>query len=89
MLLKTFNRHYSKSYRPMAPIQLYTIHPVIVPLNTNFQLSSFHSSWEICYKKIQKWQNLKTYKGTELQDLLVLGHQPAITLPLLHRPRVV
>ena len=56
--------HNSNSYGPLAPIPVYTIHPVIVHVYTNFQLSSFHSSWEICYENFQEWQNLKTYQGT-------------------------
>ena len=56
--------HYFKSYGPLAPILVYTMHPVIVHVDTSFQLSSFHSSWEICYKNFQEWQNLKAYEGT-------------------------
>ena len=55
---------------PLAPIPIYTIHPVIVHIYTNFQISSFHSSWEICYENFQEWQNLKTYEGTELQRVM-------------------
>ena len=58
--------HNSKSYGSLAPILVYRIHPVIVHVYTNFQLSSFHSSWEICYENFQEWQNLKTYQGTKL-----------------------
>ena len=54
----------SKSYKPLAPIPVYTIHPVIVHVYTTFQLSHFHSSWEICYESFQEWQKLKTYQGT-------------------------
>ena len=35
------------------------IHPVIVHVDMSFRLSSFHSSWEICYENFQEWQNLK------------------------------
>ena len=65
--------HNSKSYGPLAPIPVYTIHQVIVHVYTSFQLSSFHSSWEICYENFQEWQNLKTYHGTELR---VMGPWP-------------
>ena len=34
----------SNSYAPLAPIPVYMIHPVIVHVYTNFQLSSFDSS---------------------------------------------
>ena len=51
--------HNSKSYGPLATFPLYTIHPVIVHVDTSFQLSSFHSSLEICYENFQEWQNLK------------------------------
>ena len=51
----------SKSYGPLATILVYTIQPVIVHVDMNFQLSSFHSSWEICYENFQEWQNLKIY----------------------------
>ena len=44
MLLKPTKGHNYKSYRPLAPIQVHTIHPVIVQVYTNFKLSSFHSS---------------------------------------------
>ena len=56
--------HNSKSYEPFAPIQVYSIQQVIVYIYTNFQLSSFHISWEIWYKHFQEWQNLNTYQGT-------------------------
>ena len=56
--------HNSKSYGPFAPIPVYMIHPVIVHVYTNFQLSSFLRFWEIRYKKFQEYQNLKTYQGT-------------------------
>ena len=63
----------SKSYRPLAPIPVNTIQPVIVYVYTNFQLPSFHSSWQIWYENFQEWQNLKTYEGTELR---VMGPWP-------------
>ena len=78
--------HNSKSYRPLAPIPVNTVHPVIVHVYTNFQLSSFHSSWEICYKSFQKMQNLKTYEG---QELWALGHHSAITPSLPQRASVI
>ena len=34
--LKTYQGHNSKSYGPFAPIPVYTIHPVIVHVYTNF-----------------------------------------------------
>ena len=52
--------HEPKSYGPLAPIPVYTIHRAIVHVYTNFQLSSFHSFWEICYENVQEWHNLKT-----------------------------
>ena len=61
---KTYKGHNSKSYELLAPIRVYLIHPAIVHVYTNFQLSSYHSSWEICYENFQEWQNLKTYQGT-------------------------
>ena len=63
-ILKIYQGHNSKRYEPLAPILVYTIHPVIVYVYTNFQLSSFHSSWENCYENFQEWQNLETYQGT-------------------------
>ena len=78
-VLKPTKGHNSKSYKLLAPIPVYTIHPVIVHVYTNFQLSSFHSSWEICYENFQEWQNLKTHEGTELHELLALGHHSATT----------
>ena len=64
IFLKTYQGTNSKSYGPLAPIRVYTIQQVIVYVHTNFQLSSFHSSWEIWYEKFQEWQNLNTYQGT-------------------------
>ena len=63
MFWKPTKGHNSKSYKPLAPIPINTIHPVIVHVDTSFQLSSFHSSLEICYENFQERQNLKTYKG--------------------------
>ena len=56
--------HNSKTYGSLVPIAVHTIHPVIAHVYTNFQLSSFYSSREICYENFQEWQNLKTYEGT-------------------------
>ena len=76
---KPIKRHNSKSYGSLPPIPVYMIHPVIVHVYTNFQLSSFHSSCEICYEIFQEWQNLKTYQGTQLQELWALAHHSATT----------
>ena len=73
--------HNSKSYGPLSPTPVYTIHPVIVPVYTNFKLSSFHSSWEICYKNFQEWQNLKTYEGRNSKS-----YGPLATILQLHFP---
>ena len=70
MFWKPTKGHNSKSYEPLTPILGNTIHPVIFHVYTNFQLSSFHSSWEICYKNFQEWQNLKTYEGTEIPRVM-------------------
>ena len=36
-------------------------------------------SWEIRYKNLQEWQNLKTYEGTECQELWAQGYHSATT----------
>ena len=43
-VIENLQRDITPSYGPLAPIPVYTIHPVIVHVYTNFQLSSFHSS---------------------------------------------
>ena len=64
MFWKPMKGHNFKSYGPLVLIPVYTIHPVIVHVYTNFKLSSFDSSREICYENFQEWQNLNTYQGT-------------------------
>ena len=66
----------------MAPILVYTMHPNTVHVDKSFQLYSFHSSLEICYENFQEWQNLKTYDGTQLQELWAHGHHSATTSSL-------
>ena len=51
--LKNLPRVITQSYGPLAPIPVHMKHPVIVIVDTSFQLSSFHSSLEICCENFQ------------------------------------
>ena len=63
----------------LDPYSGITIHPVIVHVYTNFQLSSFLRFWEICYENFQEWQNLKrkTY-----QDIIPKSYGPFAPIPV-------
>ena len=71
----------SKNYESLVPIPVNTIHPVIVNVYTNFQLSSFHSSWEICY---EIFKNGKIWKPTKGHNSKSNG--PLATILPLHLP---
>ena len=74
--------HNSKSYGPLAPIPVHTIHPVIVHVDTSFQLPRFHSSLEICCENFQEWQNLKNL----WRDNNSKRYGPLATILPLHLP---
>ena len=74
-------RDTTESYGPLVPIPINTIHPAIVHVYTNFQLSSFHGSWKICYENFQDCKIWKPMKGQNSKS-----YGPLATILPLHLP---
>ena len=79
-ILKPTKGHNSNSYGRLASILVHMKHTVIVDVYTRFQLSSFHSSLEICYENFQEWQNYwKPTKGYNSKSYGPLAPIPVYT----------
>ena len=70
--------HNSKSYGLLAPFLIYTIHPVIVHVYMDFQLSICHSSVTKIFKIGKIWKPIKGHNSK--------SYGPLATILPLHLP---